>query len=55
MSVIDFDASSFPDDELCSHSVVIACFVLFIGIEVGVVASFDPHVESSVVSPTSSH
>lgn len=53
--MIDFDASPFAYDEFCSHGVVVACFVLFVGVEVGVVASFDPHVEASVVAPAFAH
>ena len=53
--MVDLDPPSFPDDQLCTHSVVVSCLILLIRIEIGVVASLDPHVEPCVVSPASSH
>ena len=53
--MVDLDTPPFPDDQLCTHSVVVSCLILLIRIEIGVVASLDPHVEPRVVSPASSH
>ena len=51
MPQVDLDSSALPDDEFGPHGVVVACFILFIGVEIGGVASSDPHMEPSVVSP----
>ena len=55
MSVVDFDASAFSNDQFRAHSVVVACFKFLVGVEIGMVASFDPHVEPGVVSPAAAH
>lgn len=55
MSVIDLDAPPFPHDQLSAHCVIVASLVVLVWIEVGVVASLDPHVEASIVSPAASH
>ena len=48
-------ASSFTNNQFRSHGVVVSCFVFFVRVEVGMVASFNPHMESGVVPPTSPH
>ena len=55
MSMVDLDTSSFPHDQLGPHRVVVSCLVVLVGVKVGVVASLDPHMEASVVSPATSH
>ena len=55
MSMIDLDAPTFSDNQLSSHCVVISSLKLLIGVKVGMIASLDPHMETSVVTPASSH
>lgn len=55
MAMIDLDSSSLPDYKLSSHSIVVPCLVFLIRVKVRMIASLYPHMETSVVSPASSH
>jgi len=55
MSVVDFNASSLSNNQLCSHSIVIPSLVFLVGVEVRMVAAFNPHMKASIVSPALSH
>ena len=53
--MIDLDSSPFPHYQLRAHRIVVASLVIFVWIKVRMVASLDPHVETSVVSPAATH
>jgi hypothetical protein len=53
--MIDLDTSSLPHYQLSPHGIIVTCLVLLIRVEVRMIASLYPHMESSVVPPASSH
>lgn len=55
MLVVYFYASPFSNNQFSPHCVIISCLNIIISIKVGMIASLYPHVEASIVAPTSSH
>lgn len=53
--MVNLYASALTNYQLGSHSVVVSCLNIIIRIEIWMIATLDPHMESSVVAPTSSH